>query len=370
MNNYLIYKKYLKKISITILCLLLVVAGFNYLVNPFGIYEPPAIEGVNGRYPAASTFARLYKLEAIKRHKPDTLILGTSRADIGLNPTLELFPNARVYNAALSASTVYEQRYVMEFANHVNPLKRVIITLDFFAYNANKLVHTEFNPERLSASALAGMTPLFDTYGTLLSLNTVSTSLKHLRRMKKKERYSHPRENGHKIHLAGAWEIRQKGAHALFSKPPKQNGVQVSDYKFEYSDKPGDTSFQHLSAMLDFARERDIEVILFFSPVHSSHLNVLKAKGQWNLFEEWKEGVFLATQRNALKYATIPYDLWDFATYNRFTNEPVPDATDTETQMKWFWDGHHYKEDLGNIILQKMLGQLEEGAYREFGILR
>ena len=281
--------------------------------------------------------------------------MGTSRADIGLNPAIPELSSYRPYNLALSAATIYEQRMNFEYAYHINPPKLAILTLDFFAFNANKPIHSEYEADRISKTALSPLNAWSNSYGTLLSVDTVSTSLKHLRRMRKKDRYSYPRENGHKVHLAGAYETKIKGAHRMFSKPPASGAVTAHNFSLDYrTPRTGDT-LQHLAAMLDLARAHDTKVVLLFSPFHQSLHKVLKAKKQWSLFENWQKRVIETVRHNGVKYDAAPYALWDFTVLHPYISEDVPAANDRQAQLTWFWDSYHYKENLGHLVLQRIL---------------
>src|SRR5262249_26234959 len=154
------------------------------------------IRGLNDAHPAASSYLRLEKIEAVKRLKPDAIITGSSRADIGLDPKLEYFPGMTPYNFGLPASSIAEQRMTLQFAQAVHPLKEAIITLDLISFNALRLENKQFDPARLSPAALAEPHAFFDSYGTIVALDTFVASIKHLRYIKHPERYSYIEPNG------------------------------------------------------------------------------------------------------------------------------------------------------------------------------
>lgn len=359
------YRRFSLWFSLWVLTLVGGIGLFNYLVNPYAIYQPPVIKNVNDHFPAAQSYGRLYKAEGMKRVKPDMVVMGTSRADIGLNPDIPELAEYTSYNLALSAATIFEQRMNFEYAYHLNPPKMAVITLDFFAFNANRPIHSEYEPDRISKEALSPLNAWTNSYGTIWSVDTVSTSLKHLRRMQKKERYSYPRENGHKVHWGGAHKTKKKGAHRMFKKPPAASSVVVQDFDMQYrAPKTGDT-LQHLAAMLDLARTHDTKVIVLFSPFHESHHKVLQAKNQWPLFQQWKQRVIETVRHNGEKHQTEPYPLWDFTVLHPYITEPVPAPEDREKTLEWFWDSHHYKEELGEIMWHRIL---DTDPQTDFGV--
>ncbi|MAY99972.1 MAG: hypothetical protein CMH32_05515 [Micavibrio sp.] len=364
-------KKFITITAFVCLLIMSLIAGVNYVVDPYGIYDPPHIEGVNGHYPSALSFSRLFKAEAMKRVKPDVAILGTSVADVGLNPE-GFFPDGKAYNFAVSGASIEEQYYNLKYAFAVNPPELVILTLDFFIYDANRLLHNELDLNRFKPNALKPVQSFFNSYGTLLSLDTFRNSLQHLRRMKHPERYSYPRKNGHNVHQKGAYFAKHKGFYPMFVKPPAPDMMASNDYRFDYpvpEKHPVQTSFGYLEMMLELARGHGAEVILFLSPMHQKYLRVLEDQGNLAKFHEWHDRVIETVVNHNKKY-DHNYALWDFSAKHPYTNEPIPAEGDTKTQMKYFWDVMHYQESLGDIIFKKILNKKdgsEDKNFRSFG---
>lgn len=331
-------------------------AAFNFIVDPYGIYRDWDAGDV---YPAADTYERIHKTERIKRVKPDALVLGTSRANIGVNPRQEFFPGLAPYNAAVSAATIYEQRKMLEFAHKVRPLKKVIMALDFMVFNTMRLENRHFEEQRVAEDALSPVNAFINTYGTAVSFSTLLTAIKSLRYAKTIERRSHPEANGHKKHNEGAWRARKFGVHSIFMLSPNAE-IAGREFSYHYSSRPGDDSFQHYRAMLDFCRRNGIEAVVYIGPLHKTHLDMYKDNGVWETMLDWKKRIAAITR-------DYPFPLWDFSTYNSLTNEPLPPLDDKVTQMRWFWDTDHYKEEAGDIILQKVLGLKGRDFYPDFG---
>lgn len=53
----------------------------------------------------------------------------------------------------------------------------------------------------------------------------------------------------------------------------------------------------------------------------------------------------------------------DFSVYHPFTAEKVP--TDKNTKMKYYWESSHYKNELGLIVLDRLVG---DSKYEDFGM--
>ncbi len=353
---------YLKTIFSLTFSLTLLVAGVNFFVNPIGIYNPPMIKGLNDAQPAASAYLRLEKIEAVKRLKPDAIITGSSRADIGLDPRPEFFPGMTPYNFGLPASTINEQRMTLEFAQTVHPLKEAIITLDLLSFNAHMLENKQFDTKRLSPEALSPARSFFDSYGTIVALDTFVASIKHLRYIKHLDRYSYCEPNGHKVVNDVLRDIAMNGAASMFGDPAAALKGPQEDFSFSYSDKPDDTSYKQLEAMLDFARQHKIKVIMLISPLHKRG-----TEDQTAMDREWKSRLAEIVRENAARYGEKPYPLWDFNYRNSLTVEPIPPAGDKKTRLKWFLNSGHYTTEAGDIIFAKILDLPEAAKYPDFG---
>jgi hypothetical protein len=333
---------YLKIVFATAALVAFSVAAFIYTVDPLGIYHPDP----QGFYPAATAYARLKKAEDVKRLRPDVVITGTSRAEIGLDPRPEFFPGLISYNFALAASSINEQRRTLEFAEAAHPLKMAVITLDFFAFNAHRVENRQFDPERFSPAALSPVKSFAGTWGELLSLDMLIAATKHRRYMRHPEKYGALLPNGRKTNGDVEQYILKHGAQAAFAAPPNAAEISVDDFSFDYSATPGDNTFKHVEAMLDLARKNNTKVILIISPVHEMHLRALENAGQEKNVEAWKTRLAQIARANGEKYNAAPYPLWDFATRNAIT-----------TRDKLFWDSNHYRVEVGDMILREALGK-------------
>ena len=53
----------------------------------------------------------------------------------------------------------------------------------------------------------------------------------------------------------------------------------------------------------------------------------------------------------------------DFSIYHELTAETVP--TNTKEKMKYHWEASHYKKELGDIVLDRLL---DISPYKDFGV--
>src|SRR6185295_18889881 len=85
-------------------------AGVNAVVDPFWRFDLVNIPGFNAQRPQVSSNIRMSKAGIVCRLQPTTVILGTSRVEVGMNPAHPAFSGAgeRAYNLALAGSGLHE----------------------------------------------------------------------------------------------------------------------------------------------------------------------------------------------------------------------------------------------------------------------
>mgnify|MGYP000745956366 CR=1 FL=1 len=109
-------------------------------------------------------------------------------------------------------------------------------------------------------------------------------------------------------------------------------------------------------AIIKRAKEKNIELILFISPLHAWALESFEFFGYWEKFEQWKRDLVKEVEPfNKISPQKKKTILWDFNYYNAYTTESVPPAGDSKTIMKWHIDPGHYSDTLGDIILDTIL---------------
>ena len=107
--------RYLTQWFLATALILLAVAAINVVVDPYGIFRLVDRTGFNSVKPAAASRGPMAKAYQVLRVQPKTLILGNSRAEVGLDPNHPAWPQAArpVYNAALPGTgTATSLRYL------------------------------------------------------------------------------------------------------------------------------------------------------------------------------------------------------------------------------------------------------------------
>lgn len=342
-------RAYLGLFSAVTALLLFAVAGFIWIVNPLGIYAPPAITGVNGAHPAAELYSFVQKTEMVKRLKPDAIITGTSRAEICLDPGSRYFDGFRAYNFALPSASVHEQRLMLEFAQAAHPLKRALVTLDFFAFDARKRDTPAYDAARLSPAALRQPRAFFDTLSPLVSFDMLYAAWLQLSYMDALDRHAYVNDRGLRVPNDYAYIIAKGGAAWPFTRG-KFGDPTLEDP----TRRIGSAALNHFRAMVAFAYDNNIDAQFMILPLHEKYFGMLKATGQDDFMQRWERMLRRIIKDVAAEKDRPPFPLHDFSFRRGFSDEAVPPAGDMRTRMQWFWDPSHCTAALGDEMLRRI----------------
>tara|TARA_R110002110_G_scaffold415719_1_gene654199 strand:+ start:34754 stop:35980 length:1227 start_codon:yes stop_codon:yes gene_type:complete len=351
--------QYIKSYIIYLLTLLTLLIVFNWAVDPYGVHSHNIVP--LEKKPAAQTHVRLSKPYLVTQIKPQTIILGSSRAAVGLNPDNPNFIHLPVFNMGIDGANMREIYYNFLHAYQVGNLKQVILALDFMSFNIHMEDKPDFSLKRLKTkkNKIAYETEMFSQY---TSYQATKDSIKTLLN---KFDPTLPVMNKSGLTLEDSLHTYQKihGGHhntTLISEKSYVNDVwlppKVRGYNFNDESKSESTPI-YLGKILSLCYEKNIKVTMFFSPTHIRHRVLISKIGLWDIYQNWKKKVIQENYTQAKQHSKQPYEIWDFTIINTMTTETFPAQGDANYKMTWYWESSHYKQQLGNLILDKILGQ-------------
>lgn len=97
-------------------------------------------------------------------------------------------------------------------------------------------------------------------------------------------------------------------------------------------------SVKYFSEIVDFSYKNNIELIIYFSPIHARLYEAQCIMGQWGRIYNLKHAVLDIVKIKSQKYNADSFPVWDFTGYNYYTTEVVPAYGDTESSMTWYWE--------------------------------
>lgn len=371
-----------KRFAAAIVCCALVsavfFAAFSVLVDPYLLFDRQRSAGFNAVKPAVETREPMMKAYQVTRLRPKTLILGSSRTDIGLDPDSPAWPERMrpIYNLSLAGSDVASQlrllRGLLETSRADPGVRTVIVGLDFESFlraprrPSNEVAKdpgvepSDEETDRLAALRASSQAPLSGqilrdyALGTLTldalfdSVSTIAAN----RRAPGIDLESNGRlTEGH----LRRW-TESDGAGALFEQKHRMllDGYCGSrQVMLETADGSID-DFKYLLGFIDLARRFAFGVTFIVQPAHAQRLELLDALGYWPDYDRWKRN--LAALVKVGRSSSVDVTVWDFGGYDQVAREAVPAKGHRGQHMKWFWDPVHYTVDLGNVMIGVMYG--------------
>ena len=369
--------------------------AINVVVDPFRVFGFGGMAGINKERLAFE--ARMTKAEIVCRRQPQTTILGTSRVEVGIDPTHPAFTvgPGPVYNAGLAGAGIHELDLMLRHVVHASPARpRVLLGLDFLMFNAHReavVFGTEvfgFDQGRLlqDSSDNCFRAFLFDI-GRLLGPKALYYSLQTILGQMDERSVNATNlmqwisiydRDGFRRNFRILDQVRTPigGYRALFGigqelgyarkvwRPPP-----TGRYCFETKTQPN--TLEVFRGMVRFAYANGVDLKVFINPVHARLIIALHEVGLWPIYEDWKRGLVQVMAKEAEIRGVPQFPLWDFSGFNSVTTEPVPPEGDVTTKMRWFWEPAHYKKEAGDLILDRILGYRDSSRHlpEDFGIL-
>jgi hypothetical protein len=325
----------------SILSSLTLVGLFNFLVNPYGIFQSPLIPKFNVYKIEKENYDRLYKTADVIRLKPKTIILGSSRAKRGINPDYQgVKTDQPAYNLALNNLNMHELVEYFKYAIKNQPdLRTVIIGLDLFMFNDYLKSPPTYNHKRLSQNHLAW----FDIINSLFSINALSISKDTVLANMDEKSISKliPNSKGFiptRPTKDGRMLIRTEGLLSQYYK----------DYPHYRLSQQYLADFREL---VEICHKNNIELKVFFSPAHSLQLEADAKIYGWSTLENLKREIVKIT----------PF--WDFSGYNSITGEPLAQ------NMNYYSDSSHYFPLVGNRVIDRLFNPQSKTIPADFGVL-
>jgi hypothetical protein len=246
-----------------------------------------------------------------------------------------LFATNRACNLAVDAARMSEAAAMFDYTHRHNPLRRVLLCLDFAMFRGSTFYRFDFDDSRFNPRL-----SLFEYHcKNLLGADAISHSFEVAFDLVQKHFPPEGSRNGFYVRALRP-DISQR---VLFDKS-------LRSLAFGYASQQVATNeMQGLRDVLVAARENHIDLVLAINPVHALDLELLVAGENWPRFEQWKRDVVAMIAHESPKAV-----LWDFTGYWEPTVEAVPAPGDTTTRMKFYFENSHYTPTMGALILDRM----------------
>lgn len=365
--------------------LLCTVALVNLAVDPYGLFRVIDRPGFNHVKPKAGAHGRMVKAYQVLRVQPRGLILGNSRAEVGLDPRHPAWPASAqpVFNLALpgtgTQTTLRYLQHVLHGKAGQDKPTLVVWGIDFmdFLVDARKQ-RARAAPGKEGRRLLAlpdgagnparPMQMARDYAEATLTLSAFLDSLETLR----SQGDPHSADltplgfNPMRDYLAIA---AAEGYRSLFRQRDLQNMRDYLRRPRDIYDADGRSSpaLDDLRQVLKLCRENGIDLRLVIYPYHAHLPEIIRLTGHGPAFEDWKRAVVHIVDEEARARGGQSVPIWDFSAIEALTSEPVPAPGDRRSRMRWYWEAGHYKRELGDLMLNRIFA-VANPEHPEFGV--
>lgn len=359
MSDLLNSLRFIRWLTVTIFISIIVIVIFVITVDPYGQYRLIEYPGFNVIKPTLGRYQNEIKLTQALRLRPNAVILGNSRAEIGLDPEAPEFNQHGLiaYNLAIPGIGIETAQRQLNYLiqGDIKP-KSILLGLEFLDFIAP--------PQLLPDSPLKThhlkkpqneVGDWFWQFDSLFSLASVKDSVRTLLIQNDDEagiitsRGFNPLKQYKPI-------TRTEGYYKLFQQRAQEN---TKVYLMKSKGLLSLDDFNHLRAIFDIAAQYNSEINLIIYPYHAQILALFEETGLWPAFVEWKRS--LVNEIDAVKqhYSNARVTLYDFSGYSRYNCERIPSIEDRKTSTQWYWEAGHFKKELGDIILKRIFATKE-----------
>jgi hypothetical protein len=338
-------KRYCQITVLIALGVLAAIAAFNMLVDPYRVYPGAHLAAFDRLRDSMSN--RRARAELVRQGGWEMMIFGTSRPKGGMPSVHPAFASNKVCNLSLDAARMSEAAAIFDYARKHNRVQHVILCLDFALSR-----QTQVDPSDFAESRFNEKLSLFNYHcKSLIGSDATDRSFKFVTSYVRKDFPPAGERDGFQVRALKP----DASQHALFQKV-------LRSLAFSYSIvRSAPEEMEAFRRLLRTCRDHNVRLTMAINPVHALDLELMRAGGNWDGFENWKRDIVSMVAEEGMADRAA---LWDFSGYWSPTMEEVPPPGDTATRMKYYFENSHYTPAMGALMLDQMFGYgtMEFGA--------
>lgn len=345
-----VHRRFLKTVLLFLVAFLGLTAAFCAWQNPYDILPSKEAKLIQPRISKAHLAGRI---------RPGTVIIGTSRPELGIPTEHVAWNHPPVLNMAFSGTTISEMGAWFEHCCSVAPVQEALIMLDYASCDRLAGNQHTFDPGRLSrldrgpllTSRAADLRMAFASWDGLSAafqcLNTPPSGRDFLTQGGRNE----------KVHY-----------HKILSKGGLRRSFNLTDSRFPSQKTDLAKDWEPLRRMVRIAAAKKVRPVWVITPFHD-HL--------WRRFIErdgigevlgWRRSLVEIIQKEADACGLGRQTFWDFdgTALTRMTiDDIISDAA--AGKLPLFYEYSHFSTRVGAMILDCALGDVS-GTAPEFGV--
>lgn len=349
-----LYRRFVARCAAIVGGGVLLLVAFVAVIDPYHLYGFVDSARLNHVKPLPEQYREQIKLAQATAARPDLILLGNSRVEVGLDPdSPQLSGHGHsAYNMALAGTTLaVNERMYEKLRKDAAPAAMAVIGVEFLDF----LVKPDSAPPPAPA---AGPFPWQWRFDTLFSLKSVTDALRTVRLQKAVDPETMTQRGQSPLRDYNRY-ARTEGYYSIFQQKAVDNAKNFvrKPHNLFVAGTDGSPSIDRLRALLDtMARDRT-EVHLVIYPYHAQMMAMLEEAGLEPTMDEWKRVLVREADAVRGRYPGVRISVWDFSGYATMRCERIPAPGDTRTATQWYWEAGHFKSTLGERILQRILGE-------------
>lgn len=349
-NESSVQGRFLKRTASALVVYLLFAAVFSAWQNPYDILPFKDSRLIQPRISKAHLAGRI---------KPGTVIIGSSRPELGIPTKHAAWNHTPVLNMAFSGTSISEISAWFEHCCAVAPVKEALIMLDYASCDRPSEHQPTFDPGRLNTLDRAPLwtSQAADLRMAFASWDGLSAAFQCLRTPPEKRDFLPDGGRNENVHY-----------DKILSKGGLRRSFSLTDSRFPRQKASLTKDWEPLRRMVRVAAAKMVRPIWIITPFHD-HL--------WRLFIErdgvgevlgWRRTVIQVIQEEADACGLGRQTFWDFDG-TPLTGMSVDDIISEASngRMPLFYEYSHFSTRVGAMILDRVLGDSAE-AIPGFGV--
>jgi hypothetical protein len=353
-----VFPSFLRVLAASLLAGVAAVVVFVAVVDPYRLYGLVDRAGFNRVKPGLTRYQFQIKEAHAVARRPRVVILGNSRAEIGLDPAAPALAAAggAVYNLAIPGTGIATStQQLAGLAKAQVKLDTVIAGVEFIDF----LRPAIDAPARAAAHAPApARGPALWRIDALFSLTSVIDGARTLQIQRSDEASVMTAQGFNPLHEYRRF-VRDDGYYAIFRQRAQESAASLRTKSTSAFDESG---FPALRSFLDTAADSGADIKLLIYPYHAQMLALFESSGLWPLFEQWKRGVIGEVAALRRRRPGVRVDLVDFSGFGAYNCEAIPAAGQHAAETIWYWEAGHFKKALGDVVLRRLVTGAAGGA--------
>ena len=332
----------------------------NTWINPIWVTPAPWTNNDFAEHRQIYRNLRTAKAGMARSETWDVAMLGSSRVAIGLDPAIPQWGETRAVNLGMSAASINENAAMLSYLlDHQPDIKEVIIGVDL----------TDLTSESDLARGAGFFESPLNEHGDAfereiryhVGFSTTEASYKTLKAQSSGVVPPYTTK-GHWAHHRSVDPVR-----LILQRDSIPFAVRfIRQRKIELALSP--SKVESLRAAVRECLKHNVKLVLFVPPNHAVYLSVFPLENDPDPFFMLDRRTIVDLvedeQRNFPDAPKVV--VWDFNDFHPLNCEPIP--TDPETPAKYWVDGTHSLETLGNVILSRIHGwPLEDPVEATYG---